>query len=142
MAAIRSATTSDAAVVAALAGELGYPATAAETETRLARLLASPGDAVVVAEDGGNVVAWMHLSAGESLDGGAIAEIRTLVVAATHRGSGVGAALVRYAVEWARTNGACRLRVRCNVVRERTHRFYKREGFTETKRQIVFDQPV
>jgi hypothetical protein len=32
--------------------------------------------------------------------------------------------------------------VRSNVVRERAHRFYLREGYVERKRQVVFDKTL
>ena len=41
---------------------------------------------------------------------------------------------------WAVAQGLGKVRVRCNVVRERTHRFYEREGFVVTKTQKIFDK--
>ena len=34
------------------------------------------------------------------------------------------------------------LRVRSNVVRERTHRFYERLGFARLKTQVAFARPL
>jgi GNAT superfamily N-acetyltransferase len=64
------------------------------------------------------------------------------VVDETRRSRGTGAALVEAAVEWAGRHGFRNLRVRSNVVRERTHAFYERLGFTRLKQQVVFVKPV
>ena len=53
---------------------------------------------------------------------------------ADHRASGLLAA----AEAWAREHGFASMRVRSNILRERAHRFYLREGYIEKKRQAVF----
>jgi GNAT superfamily N-acetyltransferase len=70
------------------------------------------------------------------------AMIRGLVVDASRRGGGIGAALVEAASGWAAGHGFRTLRVRSNSVRERTHAFYERLGFARTKSQVVFARPV
>jgi GNAT superfamily N-acetyltransferase len=64
------------------------------------------------------------------------------VVDEARRGGGLGAKLVAAADEWAAGHGFRTLRVRSNVVRERTHRFYERLGFARIKSQVVFARPV
>jgi GNAT superfamily N-acetyltransferase len=61
-----------------------------------------------------------------------------LVVSETARGQRVGSALLAAAEAWAREQGFASMRVRSNIMRERAHRFYLREGYTEKKRQAVF----
>ena len=46
----------------------------------------------------------------------------------------------RLAEEWAARHGCPRVRVRSNVIRERTHRFYERLGYRAVKSQKVFDK--
>jgi hypothetical protein len=46
--------------------------------------------------------------------------------------------LLAAAEAWAREQGFASMRVRSNVLRERAHRFYLREGYLEKKRQAVF----
>jgi GNAT superfamily N-acetyltransferase len=70
------------------------------------------------------------------------AELAGLVVGDSARSRGIGALLLRAAEDWARNRGFARLRVRSNVVRERAHRFYLREGYIERKRQVVFDKTL
>ena len=107
-------------------------------ERRLAAL--DDRDTVFVADHDGACRGWIQLSVVESLESGRFAEIRGLVVAEGERGSGIGAALVGAGEEWARARGCRRVRVRSNVVRERTHRFYERLGYRAVKSQKVFDK--
>ena len=137
---LRSATLSDAAAIAALNGELGYPTTAGEMAPRLASLLDVSGQAVLVAADDGGVIAWVQVSVVATIESGAFAEVRGLVVTAAHRSRGIGARLVEAAEGWARERGLTRIRVRSNVNRERTHAFYERLGYRTAKSQKVFDK--
>jgi len=139
---IREAEPDDAAALAALSVQLGYPATAGETAARLAALRARPGDAVLVAEDGGAVLGWLHVGGKLMLESAPFAEVLGLVVDEKHRGKGVGKRLLAGAVRWAADNGFARLRVRSNVTREDAHRFYEREGFRRVKTQVVLDRPL
>ena len=135
---IRTAETPDVPAIAALAGELGYPTSADEMSRRLAAL--DDRDAVFVAEQDGGCAGWIQISVVETLESSRFAEIRGLVVTEGQRGGGVGAALVAAAEEWARGKSCPRVRVRSNVVRERTHRFYERLGYRVVKSQKVFDK--
>lgn len=90
---IRRAETGDAAALARLAGELGYPSTAEEIVARLAML--SGNDEVLVAEHDDEVEAWIHVAVVHSLESGVVAQICDLVVTESRRGSGIGATLVR-----------------------------------------------
>lgn len=136
---VRAATREDAQALASLAGELGYPSTA---EQMLVRFDALPeSEAVLVAADP-DVVAWVQVGVTSSLESGAFAEIRGLVVQEQQRSRGIGALLVDAAEEWARGRGLSRMRVRSNVLRERTHRFYERLGYIVKKSQKAFEKPL
>jgi GNAT superfamily N-acetyltransferase len=138
---IRAAAPGDAAEVARLSAELGYPADAAAVGERLAHLAGAPeSHAVLVSVDGEDAATgWIHVSVERTVESEPYAEIRGLVVDEGSRGRGIGEALVRAAVVWARGRGLRRVRVRSNVVRERTRAFYLRLGFTVKKTQAVFD---
>jgi N-acetylglutamate synthase-like GNAT family acetyltransferase len=139
---VRAATEGDVDVIASLAGELGYPATPAEMAPRLAALLQSAFDAVLVAEHDGAVIGWIHVAAITLVESAPHAEIRGLVVTDAQRGRNVGSALVDAAERWAREQGFTRIRVRSNATRERTHRFYERRGYHVKKAQKVFDKTL
>ncbi|HEY0181002.1 MAG TPA: GNAT family N-acetyltransferase [Dokdonella sp.] len=143
MTTIRCARTYDAAALAALAGELGYPATRREIVARLAAIEARADACVLVAEDAeGRVVGWLHVAETAHLVDAAGAEILGLVVAAHARGSGIGAELVCAGEAWARRRGAERMTVRSRVERTRAHDFYARNGYARRKTQVVFSKPL
>ncbi len=135
---VRAAEPRDIEAIAALAGELGYPSTPDEIRARL-RHLPPDVNAIFVADDG-QAIGWVHVAAQMSLESGAFAQIRGLIVAETHRGRGIGARLVAAAEEWARARNAPRMRVVSNVIRERTHVFYERNGYRVTKEQKAFEK--
>ena len=142
MIAIRTAGAADAGALAELSAQLGYLADSAAVAARLARMRADPaaGEVFVAVDARGKITGWTHVAARLNLEEAPFTELAGLVVDAAARGHGVGVALLRAAEEWSRAQGFARLRVRSNVLRERAHRFYRRQGYAETKRQVVFDR--
>ncbi len=138
---IRKVRLRDAAKLAALSGELGYPTSPSEMERRLKAIHSDRRHAVFIAERG-QVIGWIHVAAIESLESELIAEIRGLVVTASFRGEGVGTRLAAAAEEWAARLQYPRIRVRTNVLRTGTHAFYKKLGFASAKTQCVFDKTL
>jgi GNAT superfamily N-acetyltransferase len=140
---IRPACPEDAAVIAVLATQLGYPNTPEEIAVRLRDVLAQTGSAVLVAEDeDGAVIGYGHVFGAHRVDTDPFAEIGALVVDETRRSRGTGAALVTAMEAWAIEHGYRELRVRSNVVRERAHAFYDRMGFGRVKRQQIFARAI
>jgi GNAT superfamily N-acetyltransferase len=76
------------------------------------------------------------------IQSGSYAEIGGLVVTAPARRNGVGKELVRRAELWAASQGARRMVVRSNAVREDAHRFYLRESYQRKKTSAVFEKPL
>jgi ribosomal protein S18 acetylase RimI-like enzyme len=135
---IRRARAGDAARLAELAGELGYPTTTAEMRVRLRRVKPVATNAIFVAEDGGEVVGWIHVSVSYLLEVPLRAEINGLVVSAATRSRGTGARLLEAAEAWARTKKCEGMSVRSNVIRDRAHAFYERNGYEHYKTQKSF----
>lgn len=136
---IRRARPSDACRIAELSGELGYPATDAKIRERLRRLLPEPAHAVFVAEaPAAGVIGWIHATVLEMLDSETRVEILGLIVADGHRSAGGGAKLLEAAEQWARLQGARHVNLRCNVIRDRAHSFYLRQGYDHYKTQKAF----
>jgi GNAT superfamily N-acetyltransferase len=138
----RRARPDDAERISELSRQLGYPATSAEVAERLAPLLAAADHGVFVAEEGGEVVGWIHVSLSRTVESAPKAEVRGLVVDERSRRRGLGPLLLSAADGWARERGSRRLRVPCNVTRTDAHRFYRREGFREAKVQTIFERDV
>jgi len=136
---IRPATPADAAEIARLAGQLGYPCTPKQMEARLADVLATAGHRVLVAQGpDGAIVGWLHVGCLKWLEGDPRAEIGGLVVDEARRGEKIGERLVEAAIRWAEGKGYSEVRVRSNVARADAHRFYERLGFVRVKVQQVF----
>ena len=143
MTTIRAARTYDAQAIAELGAQLGYPSTRQQIATRLAGVEAEPTSRVLVAENGdGHVIGWLHVAARTQLTEDCSAEILGLVVDESSRGVGIGAALIRAAEEWARSEGCVRMRVRSRDTRERAHRFYERAGYARNKVQLVLHKSL
>ena len=136
---IRRARSSDAARIAELSAELGYPATTKDISQRMRRLKAAGPNALFVAEslDSG-IVGWTHVSVTNLVESGTRAELNGLIVADWQRSLGAGARLLAAAEAWARKHGCPSMSVRSNVVRERAHVFYEREGYEHYKTQKAF----
>ena len=117
---IRSMTLDDAEAAAALSGELGYPADAAAIRARFAALDGRPEHGLLVAEDAGRVVGWVHAHDDWTLESGRTAELLGLVVTEARRGAGVGRALVAEAERWAAARG-CAAAPRALERRARAH---------------------
>lgn len=140
---IRRARLSDAARLAELSGELGYPTNTTEMKRRLKRIKPKSQHATFVADDPKyGVVGWLHVSAIPLLEVDLRAEINGLVVAEGRRSRGAGWLLLREAERWARKRKCKSMSVRSNVIRDRAHGFYERHGYEHYKTQKAFRKPL
>jgi GNAT superfamily N-acetyltransferase len=136
---IRRARTADAPCLAELSGQLGYSATAGEIRKRMRKLRPSSQAALLVAESRvAGVVGWAHVSVTHLVEVGTRAELNGLIVAEGQRSLGAGSRLLEAAEDWARKHGCPSMSVRSNVLRERAHKFYKRQGYEHYKTQKAF----
>jgi GNAT superfamily N-acetyltransferase len=137
---IRKARRGDAESIARLSGELGYPASSAQIATRLRQLTPMSQHAVFVAEsdEAGGLIGWVHISVSHLLESDTRAEVNGLIVSEGQRSAGAGAKLLKAAEEWARRHGCRAMNVRSNVIRERAHTFYERNGYEHYKTQKAF----
>ncbi len=140
---IRRAGASDAPQLAALTGQLGYPATTAQIRKRLRGIQPASQNAVFVADSAKDgVIGWLHVSRDVLLESEIRAEVNGLVVAEGQRSLGAGARLLAAAEDWARKHGCKNMSVRSNVIRERAHKFYERNGYEHYKTQKSFRKPL
>lgn len=116
--------------------------TPAEAGAQLETLVRSGDHALFVAVADGRLAGWLQVSFPRIFETPASAEIAGLVVDEDRRGAGIGPLLLAAAESWARDRGCRAIRVRSNVVRERAHRFYEREGYGRIKTQRVFEKPL
>ena len=136
---IRRARISDAGELARLTEQLGYPTCTRTMGDRLQRIVSSPVDCLLVAEDSmGRVTGWIHGFRIQLLESEYRVEIGGLIVDEHRRRSGIGRRLVAELESWAGESGVAELGVRCRVEREESHRFYESLGLRVTKTQRVF----
>jgi GNAT superfamily N-acetyltransferase len=139
---IRPIEPGDAAALVPLCGQLGYPATLQQVERRLQILIGLPGQGLLAAVTAGQLVGWVHVQSRCVLESDPFAEICGLVVDEHARGHGAGRDLVAAAEQWAVAEGHTVIRVRSNVIRTATHRFYQNRGYSIAKSQISFTKPL
>jgi len=139
MTVVRTARLEDASAIAAMSGELGYPASPELVERRLAILLADRTQCVLVAEHGDRgIIGWAHAAEQVVLESGTRCELLGLVITAAERGAGGGRALVSAVEAWAAARDIPVVSLRCNIVRKAAHAFYARLGYEAAKTQLAF----
>jgi GNAT superfamily N-acetyltransferase len=132
---IRDARADDAAAIAELLGQLGYPATGGAVISRLERLLIV-GDRVVVADLDGTVAGFAHLQVSPAIEyERPAAKLAALVVDEQRRGEGIGRALVGAIEDEARLRGCELLYLTTSERRDDAHAFYERIGLQYTGRR-------
>jgi len=96
-----------------------------------ARIDADPDNDIMVAEMGGHVVGTFQITLIRHLQRGGelVAEIESVVVDEPFRGRKIGEAMMRWAIDSARTRGCSRVQLTSNRARTDAHRFYERLGF-------------
>ncbi len=87
-----------------------------------------------MAEQDGQIVGTMQLSflPGLARRGALRAQIEAVRVAQSQRGSGLGAAMMGWAIEEARRRGCALVQLTTDKSRTDAHRFYARLGFVAT----------
>ncbi len=135
---VRNAQPSDAADMARLCTQLGYPSAPGDMPDRLARLGADAR--AFVAELNGAAVGLLTIHVRYTLNHETpIAQITLLVVDETARTRGVGRALIEAAERWARERSSRRINVTTQLSRAGAHAFYEKVGYNHTGRRYGKD---
>jgi GNAT superfamily N-acetyltransferase len=100
-------------------------------EQAFAAIDADPAHILVIAESAGEVVGTMQLSflPGLARRGALRAQVEAVRVAESTRGSGLGAAMMTWAIEESRRRGCALVQLTSDKSRAGAHRFYERLGF-------------
>lgn len=123
----------DAARVAELLGQLGYPTEPAEAEERLDQWSGDPASLLLGADADGLLVGLAALHVTPLLEiTGRFGRLVALVVDERCRGTGVGRTLVEETERRARQAGCLFMEVTSSRHRDAAHRFYQGLGYQET----------
>lgn len=129
---VRAAVPADAADLARLSGQLGYPATPQEMAERVALLLRDGQGALLVAADYGPVVGVIALHWCVMLhQPRPVARITTLIVDERERGRGIGRLLLKAGAQSARQAGCDVVELTSGMQRAEAHGFYRAQGFAD-----------
>lgn len=131
----------DVSTIKGLSDQLGYPVETSDLLERFEELVKLPHHALFVVDDG-EVQGWIHLEVVHDLIEEKKVEIKALVVNESSRGKGFGKQLVEEARRWAKTIGVSKMYLSCNIIRERAHAFYLREGFSNIKTSHFFETEI
>jgi GNAT superfamily N-acetyltransferase len=140
--AVRRLMPDDAAAVAELSDQLGYPGSAEELQKRMEAMARSEDRVAFAAVRKAELVGWIDASVERHLQAEDAVVISGLVVAETARGGGIGKRLCEEVEEWARERGFARVRVRSQIKREDAHRFYLRDGYRQVKTSLVLEKEL
>jgi GNAT superfamily N-acetyltransferase len=136
---VRAPHPEDYARMGDLARQLGYSAATGDIAQRLAGMRPSSEHAVFVAQFAdGEIAGWIGVFVYRGVELDARAEVSGLVVDEQYRSQGAGLRLLERAEQWAREKGCKEIGLRSNVIRERAHKFYERNGYVHTKTQKSF----
>ena len=134
---IRSARETDAAEIAELnTVEMGYQTTAEQVREKLAVLLKSRDNRILVAVADGQVVGYIHANTYETLYFPPLKNLMGLAVSAACRRKGIGTALLDAIETWARETGASGVRLNSGATRTEAHAFYRSRGYGAEKQQL------
>ncbi|MFL5783193.1 MAG: GNAT family N-acetyltransferase [Bacteriovoracaceae bacterium] len=128
--------------MAILSDQLGYPVNADELLQRFQKLASKKRHELLVYEEKGKVLGWIHLERVEDLIEEDKVEIKALIVDENSRGKRIGQALIRSAEKWVKSYHLHTIYLNSNIIRERTRKFYEREGFKIYKQSLFFEKMV
>lgn len=141
---IRPIQAADAPRLTGLLAQLGYPSEVDVVTNRLAGILNSASQQVLVAvpADDSRIDGYVGVERRLALQVDERAEITGLVVDSAARRSGLGRALVDAAERWAVQQGLHTVVVRSNIARPESHPFYEGIGYQRTKTSHMYHKEL
>jgi GNAT superfamily N-acetyltransferase len=135
---IRKIKLSDSETITKLLDQLGYSDTNIFIKNKIKDLMDDPNEILVVAEDQGNVLAFIsiHFIPQIALVGD-FARISYFSVDENYRSNGLGKMLEEYCEKEAKLRNCDRIEVHCHSRREKAHKFYFRQGYIESPKYLI-----
>lgn len=136
---IREAQPGDYAKIAELnKNEMGYDFPVEDTKRKLNCLLEEKSQKIFVAVADGEVKGYIHANDYDVLYAPHLKDIMGIAVASGYRRNGIGKLLLNAVEDWARSTGACGVRLVSGTERTGAHSFYETCGYTSSKEQKNF----
>lgn len=132
----------DAEQITALSTQLGYENEVNALFNRTQHIIKAADNCVFVAKIDDSIVGWIHGFIALRVETPLFVEIAGLVVAQDFRNQHLGKNLIDAVKEWSSSVEVYKIRVRCNVIRTESHKFYKNVGFSQNKQQMVFEMDI
>ncbi|KQB99734.1 GNAT family N-acetyltransferase [Pedobacter sp. Hv1] len=139
---LQSLNLSDAEQLTALSVQLGYGNDFNLLFERTKKIIETADNCVFVAKSGDKIVGWIHGFIALRIETPLFVEIAGLVVSQDFRKQHIGKNLINAVKEWSISVGIYKVRLRCNVIRTESHKFYKNLGFEQNKQQMVFEMDI
>lgn len=135
---IRKAIIADWKEIAGLLEQLDYPDTELFIKAKIEKFLKHPDEELLVYEYEGRVAAVisLHFIPQIALKGD-FARISYFAVDKTVRSKGIGREIENRCVDIAKERGCDRIEVHCHSRRLDAHRFYFRQGYSESPKYLV-----
>lgn len=135
---IREVKIEDSKAIAQLLIELDYPATEKFIAHKIQQQLKHCDAKLLVAVEQNKVIGFISLHFIPQLAlPGDFCRISYFCVSYTSRSQGVGAALEEKATSLAREKNCDRIEVHCHARRDLAHRFYYRQGYSESPKYLL-----
>jgi len=100
--------------------------------------LCAANHVLLVAEEGGHIIALCHVFARPALDKPPEAVVQALVVDQAYRSRGVGRDMMTTAETWAHERGFTSVALYASAVRSDAHAFYETIGYRQTATSHLF----
>ncbi|MGM1035940.1 MAG: GNAT family N-acetyltransferase [Bacillota bacterium] len=135
---IRTAKVDDWKAISKLLDQLDYPDTETFIKEKIEKLLIHPDEELLVYEDDESVIAFISLHYIPQLAvKGDFARISYFAVDTTIRSKGIGRKIEEFCSDLAIKRNCDRIEVHCHTRRIDAHRFYSRQGFTESPKYFM-----
>lgn len=136
---LKSISETEAQEIYHLSNQLGYTNDFELLFDRLKEIIALKDHAVFTAKIDGKIVGWLHCLICLRVESPLFVEVTGLVVDENVRGKQIGKHLIEASKDWSRNQDISIIRIRCNVTRTESHKFYQALGFSVNKEQKVFE---
>ena len=135
---IRKANVEDCKQISLLLKQLDYPNTEAFIKEKVEKFLMDPNEELLVFEEDKRVIAFISVHFIPQLAvKGDFARISYFAVDINIRSNGIGRKFEEYITDLAIKRNCDRMEVHCHSRRKDAHKFYLRQGYTESPKYLI-----